>query len=271
MCAPTTEDYTFYFLGDDQLEVLVNDVTLVGTRWDQFDELETSLTANTLFDFDLKWAEIFGYAKVISEWSSSMTSREEVPDTAFWSTQRINGVTNIVIAATSTPADSTLESSPTDDRIVVPNTATYTMQSRSASNTAQPTEDDVFTVKLTCSDAALCDCGDTEYTATATHMGDGLYYADLTPTVGGTYDVLITMENAYTAAESSASITVSDNLTLVVIDDTTVPSACTVVASATTGDIVRPTGSTFTYTLQCESSDADDVYTVTLTSITAEE
>ena len=267
------------------------------------------------------------------------------------------------------------------------------MQSRSASNTAQPTENDVYTVKLTCNDAL---CGSTEYTTTATHTTGGLYSANLTPTVGGTYDVLITMENAYTAAESSASTTVSsdqtlvvvnpatvpelceviespvdnkvnsgddadykfkskdiygtspdidddvytvtltckwgstcgdkvytytssadagtgeflatatptlggeydvlitmenaytdsdcnvdtlvnNSLTLTVIDTTTVPSACTVVASDTAGDIVRPTGSTFSYTMQSRSSDnleqavTDDVYIVTLTSITAEE
>ena len=251
------------------------------------------MTANTLFDFDLRFVEGTGAARMFVEWSSpSDSTQRRVPDLAFWSTQRIQGVTDIVIAAASTPADSTLESSPAGGSIVVYNTATYTMQSRSASNTAQPTEDDVYTVKLTCNDAL---CGNTEYTTTATHTTGGLYSADLTPSVGGTYDVLITMENAYTAAEPSVSTIISDDLTLVVtnpatvpnssddslsltvIDDTTVPSACTVVASDTAGDIVRPTGSTFTYTMQSKSSDGrdqavtDDRYTVTLTSITAEE
>ena len=239
MCVPTSEEYTFYFLGDDRFEASVNGVSLLGTRWNQVYNLSTTLTANTLFDFDLTWAEFGGNAKIVSEWSSpSATTRRRVPDAAFWSTQRIHGVTDIVIAAASTPADSTLESSPADDRIVVPNTATYTMQSRSALNTAQPTEDDVYTVKLTCNDDELC--GSTEYTTTATHTTGGLYSVNLTPTVGGTYDVLITMENAYTAAESSASITVSDNLTLVVINPATAKVDCTNAVSLTQSEVSLP-------------------------------
>ena len=95
------------------------------------------------------------------------------------------------------------------------------------------------------------------------------------PTLGGVYDVLVTMENAATAADQNISTLVDDSLTLTVIDTTTVPSACTVVASDTIGDIVRPTGSTFSYTMQSKSSDGSDQavttdrYTVTLTSITA--
>ena len=96
------------------------------------------------------------------------------------------------------------------------------MQSRTSFNAASPTENDVYTVKLTCKSAL---CGSTEYTTTATHTTGGLYSADLNPSVGGTYDVLITMENAYTAAESSASTTVSDNLTLVVVNPATVPES----------------------------------------------
>ena len=92
------------------------------------------------------------------------------------------------------------------------------------------------------------------------------------PTLGGVYDVLVTMENAATAADQNISTTVDDTLTLTVIDTTTVPSFCTVVASATTGDIVRPIGGTSSFTMQSKSSDeldqpvTTDVYTVTLTS-----
>ena len=224
MCALTSEEYTFYILGDNSFEAEVNGVALSGSNWNAFFNVKTTLTANTLFDFDLKWKEYTGEARVAVEWSSPSDNdiQKMVPDAAFWSTQRFDCGNDIVIAATSTPTDSTLESSPVGVSILVDTTATYTMQSRSASDTAQPTENDVFTVKLTCNDAL---CGSTEYTTTATHTTGGLYSADLNPSVGGTYDVLITMENAYTAAESSASTTVSDNLTLVVVNPATVPES----------------------------------------------
>ena len=140
------------------------------------------------------------------------------------------------------------------------------MQSRSASNTAQPTENDVYTVKLTCNDAL---CGSTEYTTTATHTTGGLYSANLTPTVGGTYDVLITMENAYTAAESSVSITVRDDLTLVVINPATVPELSEVI-EAPDGDEVN-SGDNAEYKFKSKDIYGttpdidDDIYTVTLT------
>ena len=85
------------------------------------------------------------------------------------------------------------------------------------------------------------------------------------------------MENAYTASGCNIDTLVDGSLSLTVIDDTTVPNACTVVASDTAGDIFRPIGSTFTYTMRSKSSDGrdqaaiSDTYTVTLTSITVEE
>ena len=97
------------------------------------------------------------------------------------------------------------------------------------------------------------------------------------PTLGGVYDVLVTMTNAATNADQNIDTTVDDSLTLEVIDTTTVPSFCTVVTAPSTGDIVRPSEDTFSFTMQSKSSDGldqpvtDDVYTVTLTSITAEE
>ena len=240
VCAPTSETYKFYFRADDRFEVDVNGVSLSGYNYRIYFDLSTTLTANVLSDFDLKFNEGTGEARMFVEWSSPSgdSIQERVPDAAFWSTQRINGVTDIVIAATSTPADSSLESSPAGGSIMVDDTATYTMQSRSALNTAQPTEDDVYTVKLTCNDDELC--GSTEYTTTATHTTGGLYSVNLTPTVGGTYDVLITMENAYTAAESSASITVSDNLTLVVINPATAKVDCTNAVSLTQSEVSLP-------------------------------
>ena len=86
------------------------------------------------------------------------------------------------------------------------------------------------------------------------------------------------MENAATAADANIDTTVSEgSLIFTVIDDTTVPSACTVVTAPSTGDIVRPDGDTFSFTMQSKSSDGldqavtNDRYIVTLTSLTAEE
>ena len=85
------------------------------------------------------------------------------------------------------------------------------------------------------------------------------------------------MTNAATDADQNIDTTIDDSLTLTVIDKTTVPNFCSVVTSPTTGDIVRPIGGTSSFTMQSKSSDGldqpvtTDVYTVTLTSISAEE
>lgn len=73
------------------------------------------------------------------------------------------------------------------------------MQSRSANSVAESAENDVYTVKLTCNDATLC--GTEVYTATSVYTSYGQYSVTLEPTESGTYDVLITMENAYTDAQ----------------------------------------------------------------------
>ena len=133
---------------------------------------------------------------------------------------------------------------------------------------------DVYTLTLTCQSDSTCGDQTYSYTSNPTAANNGVFEILGYPTLGGVYDVLITMENAATAADQNISTTVDNTRTLTVIDTTTVPSFCTVVASATTGDIVRPIGDTFTYTMQSKSSDGldqtvtDDRYTVTLTSIT---
>ena len=107
---------------------------------------------------------------------------------------------------------------------------------------------DVYTITLKCSTVARC--GHQVYTATSSPGAiDGIHQLRPTPTLGGVYDVLITMENAATMADLNIDTTVDDSPTLEVIDTTTVPSFCRVVASDTTGDIVRPNGSTFSYTM----------------------
>ena len=151
------------------------------------------------------------------------------------------------------------------------------MRSKSANGISQTVTNDVYTVTLTCQNGSTC--GNQVYTSTANAdiSNPGEFIALATPTLGGVYDVTVTMENAYTASDCTIDTLVDDSLSLTVIDDTTVPSACSVVASDMAGDIVRPTGSTFTYTIQSKSSDGrdqtvtDDRYTVTLTTITAEE
>ena len=121
-------------------------------------------------------------------------------------------------------------------------------------------------------------CGDKVYTYTSSaDAGIGEFVVTATPKLGGEYDVLVTMENAYTASDCNVGTTVNDSLTLTVIDETTVPSSCTVSSASPTGDIVRPDGANFSFTMQSKSSDglsqsvSTDRYTVTLTSITVEE
>lgn len=111
---------------------------------------------------------------------------------------------------------------------------------------------------MTCQNGSTCGDQVYTYTANADTSNPGEFIALATPTLGGVYDVLVTMENAYTASDCNIDTLVDNSLSLTVIDDTTVPSACTAVASDTAGDIVRPTGSTFTYTMQSKSSDGSD-------------
>ena len=124
---------------------------------------------------------------------------------------------------------------------------------------------------LTCADAGRDDT--VFYSATATSDATGLYTAVLTPLYWCTYDVLITMENAYTADDMAVSTTVSDALTLRVFDDTTFPSAATI-EYMPTGDVDADT--IVTYTIQTRSEDGraqpdiEDVFTVTLTCADAD-
>ena len=91
------------------------------------------------------------------------------------------------------------------------------------------------------------------------------------------YNNKIVKDYDITSADQNIDTTVDDSLTLEVIDTTTVLSFCTVLTAPSNGDIVRPTGDFFSFTMQSKSSDwldqpmTDDVYTVTLTSIIAEE
>ena len=155
--------------------------------------------------------------------------------------------------------------------------------------------DDVYTVTLTsitAEEQVKKDAGDTfneiVFSAVATPVSgsDGQYTADLQITQGGTYDVLITMENTSTAADSEISTIVSDDLTLVITDTTSVPSKSLIFVKPAgdqidSGDMAiykfrsrdaklgptYVTTDTWTLTLTCQSSSycGDQVYTYTAT------
>ena len=146
-------------------------------------------------------------------------------------------LTLTVIDTTTVASVSTVENGPTVP-YQVGTPVTYTIQSRSANGDAQPTVTDTYTVTLTCVALKYGEplCDDDVYTATATHTTGGLYAAVLTPTVGGNYSVLVTLDNDrrrnldvvdYDTIDYDTNV-VSDNLSLVMHDDTTVPRASTV-------------------------------------------
>ena len=142
------------------------------------------------------------------------------------------GTTIKVIDNATVASISTIESSPQGD-VQVGSPATYTIQSRSANGDAQPTETDEYTVTLTCIALKYGDplCDDDVFTMTATHTTGGLYSATVTPTVGGNYSVVVTLDNDVVDRRRNLvdydTNVVSEGMTLVVLDDTTVPSAST--------------------------------------------
>ena len=179
---------------------------------------------------------------------------------------------------TTVPSQSTVVSSPVGAEIMSGSTGTYVIQSRDADMNPQAVTSDSYTLTLTCQVGTLC--GDEVYSfmSTPSATTDGQYDVLVSPTLGGFYDVSITMENTSTVADQNIDTNVSGiTLTLEVIDSVTVPVACEVTVAPTTGDIVRPDGEAFAFTVQTKSADGrnqpvtDDVFTVTLTSITTEE
>ena len=165
--------------------------------------------------------------------------------------------TLVITDITTVPSASTVKTSPTSDQVTSGSTASYTLVSRSADGSAQAVTTDAYTVTLTCNTASRC--GDESYSYTSSAAAtDGEYTVDVSPTLGGIYDVVITMKNSATDADQNIDTIVNDSLTLTVIDTTTVPSFCTVVTAPSTGEIVRPTGSTFSFTMQSKSSDGLD-------------
>ena len=91
-------------------------------------------------------------------------------------------------------------------------------------------------------------------TATPDSGSDGQYTADLQITQGGTYEVLVTMENASTDADSEISTIVSvGTLTLVITDVTTVPSASSIRTKPSQSQV--GSGNTASYTFVSRSAD----------------
>ena len=165
------------------------------------------------------------------------------------------------------PSVSTLESSPADDTIEVVDMATFTMQSRSADGVPQPEDGDTYTVLATCNDVGTCNAE--SYSATATHLGNGLYSATIDPTMVGTYKVVVRMMGAYTDANPWTTTLVSDSTTLTVVDTRTTPNSSTL-ESSPAGDTIEVVDMA-TFTMQSRSADGvarlvdDDTYTVALT------
>lgn len=170
-----------------------------------------------------------------------------------------------VIDNTTVPGAATVESQPSGD-VEVETMATYTIQTRSEDGRAQPVTDDVFTLTATCAEAGRDNT--ISYTATVTADATGLYTATFSPEYWCVYDIDITMEDA-----SGVPTAVGDDLTLIVIDNTTLPSAATIV-SQPEEDVEA--GKTATYVIQTRSEDGraqpvdDDMFTVSLTCTTAE-
>ena len=117
---------------------------------------------------------------------------------------------------------------------------------------------DSYTLTLTCQSGSRAICGDEvySYTSTPSSTTDGLYDIEVSPPLAGIYDISIIMENAATQADQNIDITVCGiSLTLEVIGDITVPSFCDVLIAPSTGDIVRPDGEAFSFTIQSKSAD----------------
>ena len=193
LCAPTTETHTLLAQSNKTFTLTAAGGTVsIGNG--TVGSFDVALTADTLYDIDLDYEEDTGDAKVEVNWSSmtnTAMTEVEIPIANLWSGQRIFGAVDIGIAAATVPVKSTIESAPTADAINLADTdtATFTLQSRNNADEAQNVQDDMYTVLLTCNDLPVC--GMEQYTTTAVHTTDGLYSADLNPTMVGTYNVIV--------------------------------------------------------------------------------
>ena len=120
----------------------------------------------------------------------------------------MNALSLDITDITTMPAQSTVESSPVDDKIVSGTMETYVIQSRDADGNPQAVTTDAYTLTLTCQNGELC--GDEVYSYTSTPSAiDGQYDVVVSPTLGGIYDVSIMMENAATEADQNIDTNVS--------------------------------------------------------------
>ena len=88
MCVPTTETYDYKLRSDDSFNFIAGGATISRDRWNggTFNFVSADYVENTLYDFDIDFAENFGVARVDISWSSPSTTIRTVPTEYFWST-----------------------------------------------------------------------------------------------------------------------------------------------------------------------------------------
>ena len=119
--------------------------------------------------------------------------------------------TLIVLDDTTVPGAATVESQPAEE-VFKKTTVSYTLQSRSADGRAIDDANDIYRVTLIClyeDEERKKKCRKDLYSAIAVHQGSGVYIADIHVSKQGVYDVLITMNNAYTTANPNVSTAVA--------------------------------------------------------------
>ena len=72
---------------------------------------DVPFVADTLVDVELTYVEGNGGAKFVVEWNSPTdTTYQKIPDSAFFSSQRVDGSKDLTLLASAVPASCTLES-----------------------------------------------------------------------------------------------------------------------------------------------------------------
>lgn len=116
--APSSEDFTFIFNGDDGFRFYLDHQLLVD-RWESCcDEMQIVLTLREgqFYDLVLEFKEMQEIAYLSLEWTSPSILRQLIPPTAFYYSQRVqNQVYQITVEkGPSIPANSTIETTPTE-------------------------------------------------------------------------------------------------------------------------------------------------------------
>ena len=130
--APLSEDFTFILSGDDSFRFWF-DNELVVDRWDSCcDDMTIRLTLvqDSFYDFVLEFREFQETASFKVEWISPQISRQVVPPTYLWYSQRVGNIVYEVEVnpGPSIPGASSLEYYETE--YIAGKLYTMTMQSR---------------------------------------------------------------------------------------------------------------------------------------------